>query len=257
MNYSTLDKIIRSVKEIFDKVNDFQVAEKGRSNFVTTVDKEVEDYLVEKLSQIVPNATFVLEEEDKNFSNTYFVIDPLDGTYNFIRGIKIYGVSVALVHNNELTYGALYDPNSDTLISSYNDKVYLNDEEYLADFDKKSISTSIVDLGTSPYVKDEAKHISSLLNMLLLKAIDTRRSGSTVINLMNLALGKIDGFIEPNLSIWDYLGGVKILSTLGLYSSNFDGKDISLVKMKDNFIGATSPTLGKELLEVVEEVYGK
>ncbi len=256
MDYKALDNVVRNTKTIFLEEAAFNVEEKSRSNYVTNVDKKIENYLVQKLKEIVPDATFVLEESKKNFSNKYFVIDPLDGTYNFIRGIKIYGVSVALVDNNQLMYGSLYDPNSDTLISSYEDKVYLNNEEYLPGLNKRTISTSFVDLGTSPYVKAEANNIAALLSKLLVKAIDVRRSGSTVINLMNLALGKIDGFIEPNLSIWDYLGGVKILKTLGLYSSNFQGDEISLSKMNENFIGAANKDIGKELLKIIGEVYG-
>lgn len=256
MNYQALDNILKNTKEIFLKKESFDVIEKGRSNYVTSTDKEIECYLKKEFKKVIEDATFVLEESDKTFSNKYFVIDPLDGTYNYMRGIKTYGVSVALVENNELIYGALYDPNSDTLISSYEDKVYLNNLEYSKDFPKNLLKTSVVDLGTSPYIKSDAERIAKLLNKLLVEAIDVRRSGSTVINLMNLALGKIDGFIEPNLHIWDYLGGVKILNTLGLYTSNFKGEGISLTSIQDNFIGATSSKLGKELLNVVGEVYG-
>lgn len=253
MNFNAFDEIVKNTKLLFDEK--LEIKEKGCADFVTNTDIKIEQYLIKNLANLNYSSTFVTEESDKNFSKSYFVIDPLDGTTNYIRGIKCYGVSVAFVENDEIIYGALYDPNSDLLLSTYEGNVYLNGKEYHLDKSNKTLKDCLVDLGTSPYKKDDAHKLMTLAEKLLKSTLDLRRSGSTVINLMNLALGKIDIFLEPNLSIWDYLAGVAILKNLGCVSSNFKGETISNKRLKDNFISTNQPTLIKNILEIIEDVY--
>ena len=252
MEFSSIDTIIKDTKKFLNE--DFSITEKGFANFVTSIDVKIEDYLVEKLSVLFPDATFVLEEKEKNFSSSYFVIDPLDGTTNFMRHIYPYGLSLAYIKHEEVIYGAIYDFQNDTLLSSYANKVYLNGREYFYRGNKSDLRHALIDLGTSPYHKD-SKRLGMMEERLFMRCLDLRRSGSTAINILNVALGKLDAFLEYHLSLWDYLAGTLILKNLGLCCSTYDGQPLDNKSLNSSFIAASNEKLLKEILEIVQNVY--
>lgn len=252
MDYSSIDAIIYKTKDFLKK--DFLVVEKGFADFVTSIDVQIEDFLVLELSKLFKDATFVLEEKEKSFSSNYFVIDPLDGTTNFLRGIYPYGLTLAYVKDQEVVYGAIYDFMNDLLLSSYGNKVYLNGQEYLYQGEKRDLRHALIDLGTSPYQKD-SKRLGMMVERLFMKCLDLRRSGSTAINILNVALGKLDAFLEYHLSLWDYLGGAFILKNLGLVSATYLGYPLSLESLNSSFVVASNEKLLKEILEICLDVY--
>lgn len=256
MDFCRVNEIILSTKKYFFDRKNVLVTLKSKDNFVTSIDKKIEDYLKDEFSKLDDEISFVLEEGEHEFSSKYLVIDPLDGTSNFIMDLACSGVSVAYVENGNIKYAALFNPYNDEFLYDIDNKVYLNGKLIEKKINNKNLSEGIIDLGTSPYNKSSSKNLFSLAENIYLNSIDLRRSGSTAVNLINVISGKILGFCEDNLSIWDFLAGYKMLKDLDMYASNFKGEDISLTKEKDSFICSSSKICYEELLKLIGEYYG-
>lgn len=209
-------------------------AKSGDANFVTVYDKATQDYLISEISKAVPGATFVAEEQENDFSvlmgDYVFVIDPIDGTTNFIHGYMHSSISVACVSSGEIVFGAVYNP--------YLDEMFYAERGCGAFLNERKISVSERDLksavccfGTSPYYKDElADKTFSIAKALFLKVADIRRLASAALDLCYIAAGRADMFFELRLSPWDFAAGALIITEAGGVITDFDGNPINLSK---------------------------
>ena len=228
-----IGEIIRQAGEIIRSADYSRLGitqKTGSSNFVTEYDIKVQKYLEAELKKVFPECGFLAEEEgqgENKIGEGYtFVIDPIDGTTNFMLGRRSSVVSVGLLKDGKPIFGGVYDP--------YNDKYYhavLGGGAYCNDrrisVSDRSPQSGVASLGTSPYYKDRfADGVGRLATGLLLEFGDIRRSGSAALDICAIACGECDGLCEHILSPWDYTAGVAILREAGGICSDFEGNEL-------------------------------
>jgi len=213
-----------SIKQEIERLEEKDVREKRSNDFVTYVDKAAEETIVQKLQALFPEAGFITEEGTASEKKKYtWVIDPLDGTTNFIHGIPSYSISIALRRRDTTIMGVIYEPNADECFFSWEGQpAFLNEKEiHVTNSDK--LSDSLIATGF-PYEKDET--IDNYLNLLkdiLKKSHGIRRIGSAAIDLAYVACGRFEAFYEIGLHSWDVAAGAFIVQQAGGKVSDFSG----------------------------------
>lgn len=206
-------------------VNEDSVKSKGgHANFVTHYDVEVQNFLYNKLSALCPEASF-LGEEDLNqgsiSENECFIIDPIDGTTNFIFDNRQSAISVALMKNGDLLIGVVYNPYQDELFFAEKGKgAFLNDRPLY--INNRKLKDGLVAFGTSPYYMEKADASFRLARELLNHSLDLRRSGSAALDLCYIAASRFTLFFEFLLSPWDYAAASLIIREAGGMISTID-----------------------------------
>lgn len=226
MNLSTtLEKTLAIVKETgffirteAIKFDFLSIEYKGKNDLVSYVDKEAEKLLVAGLSQLVPEAGFITEEgtAEKGRAEKYnWVIDPVDGTTNYVHGIPLYSISVALMERDEVILGVIYEPNRDEMFYSIKgNKAYLNDQEITVS-NVQTLEESLLATGF-PYSKlQNIPAYIKIVEELMQKTHGLRRMGSAAIDLAYVACGRFEGFFEYNLKPWDVAAGGFLVQQAG------------------------------------------
>jgi myo-inositol-1(or 4)-monophosphatase len=204
----------------------------GTANFVTSYDIDIQNFLFGRLSSLYPQAEFIGEESVENHPEPIndglcFIIDPIDGTTNFIHSYRHSAISVGLCYNGAVIAGVIYNP--------YLDEIFLAESGKGAYLGKRRIHVSqrhlcdgLVSFGTSPYRRDLADASFDIIKKLYLSSRDIRRSGSAALDLCYIACGRSDLFFEMTLSPWDYSAGSLIVSEAGGIITSLDGKPLVL-----------------------------
>ena len=248
-----LNKIIDAVLkagEIYKNASgDLGIEDKGSAvNLVTKYDKMIQDFLFTELEKIVPGCKFLGEEGDDNkvLTDGYcFVIDPIDGTTNFIKGFQHSAISVGLAKDREMIMGVVLDPDLNNVFYAEKGKgAFLNGKPiHTSDC---SLDKSLVLFGTCPYEHELAHKTFELTEKIFYKAVEVRRAGSAALDICYVASGKADLYYEMILRPWDWAGASLILSEAG-------GKATTFEKQKLNANKITSFVCGNE--KVLEEFY--
>ena len=201
----------------------------GPANFVTEYDKKVQDLLEEKLTEIVPDAKFVGEEENSEKVTPigkYFVVDPIDGTTNFIKDYHVSCISVALIENGKVEIGIVYNPYLDEMFWAQRGQgAYCNDSKIRVS--NQPLSNGIVLFGTSPYYAELHEKSFETAFKYFKQALDIRRSGSAAIDLCSIAAGRAELYFELRLSPWDYAAGSLIVEEAGGVVTTVEGEPVS------------------------------
>ncbi|MBH1940857.1 inositol monophosphatase [Mobilitalea sibirica] len=228
-------KVIKEAGKIILNAHDisFDIESKqGDANFVTQYDTQVQDFLYKELSKIIPNATFI-GEEDKNQkkvnNGSCFIIDPIDGTTNFIFDYKHSAISVAFMQNGEIITGYVYNPYLDEVFYAHKGKgAYLNDRPlHMKDIHLKD---GIAGFGTSPYYRDMTEQSFALARKLYNRALDIRRSGSAALDICYVAANRYVLFAEFCLSPWDYAAASLIVREAGGNITTMDQQPLTYDK---------------------------
>lgn len=241
------------LKENFKKIKKSDIQEKGIKDFVTYVDKYSEERIRTFILSCFPEHAFLGEEDGKvgNPNSEYiWIVDPLDGTKNYIAGFEIFAVSVALKKNEDIIVGAIYIPMLDKLYWAEKGKgAYLNGEKiYVSNRDIKS---AIVATGFPYRSVAELDNYLLALKEAMITFSGVRRPGAAAIDLALVAEGVFDGFFEMKLSTWDISAGLLLIEEAGGVYSNFQGtKD-----MKDGDVIAGNPTIYNQLMEIIKKYY--
>ena len=214
------EKVSKILIRDFGEVEKLQVSIKGPKNFVTNSDKKVEDMLVKELSKskkkysfLTEESGFIKNEDTKNF----WVIDPIDGTTNFINGVPHFCISVGLVLDNEIVSGVIYDP--------IKDEIYYAEKNSGAFMNNKSIRVSRKKEISECLFSSNSKKISS-------DGLTIRITGSAALDLAYVSCGRFDGSFHKNLSLWDIAAGFILVKEAGGVLSDIDLKkteNISLI----------------------------
>lgn len=204
-----------------------KVESKGLHDLVSYVDKTSEQQLVEALQPLVPDAGFIVEEGTSTKRGEHFnwVIDPLDGTTNFISGIPLYAVSIGLLEDNELVLGVVYEIGHDECFYAWKgSKAYLNGKEiHVSGTD--NITNALLATGF-PYSNfDQLDHYIALMKWGMIEARGVRRLGSAATDLVYVACGRFDSFFEYDLKPWDVAAGAFIVKQAGGTVIDFSGGD--------------------------------
>lgn len=204
----------------------------GPANFVTEYDKKVQDLLEEKLTELVPDAKFVGEEENSEKvtdTGKYFVVDPIDGTTNFIKDYHVSCISVALIENGKVEIGIVYNPYLNEMFWAQRGKgAYCNDKKICVS--EQPLSNGIVLFGTSPYYAELHEKSFETAFKYFKQALDIRRSGSAALDLCSIAAGRAELYFELRLSPWDYAAGSLIVEEAGGIVTTVEGESVSFDK---------------------------
>ena len=202
---------------------------KGLNNLVSYVDKETEKQLVEKLSQLLPEAGFITEEgttgqaADQTALN--WIIDPLDGTANFIHGLPVFSVSIGLAQGKTPIAGVVYDPNRDECFSAWQGGGAYCNGNRLTVSPATTLGESLIATGF-PYSRfEQMQRYLQILESLMQQTHGLRRMGSAAIDLAYVACGRFEAFYEYNLNSWDMAAGVLLVREAGGLVTDFDGGD--------------------------------
>jgi len=201
------------------------IKEKGKQDFVTYVDKSAEEKLVKGLRKILPEAGFITEEGTDNKQQDIYnwIIDPLDGTTNFIHGSPPYAISVALNENKETILGVVYEITHDECFYSWKGaKAYLDNEEINVS-KTDTVAGSLIATGFPYNNFDRMEPFMRTLNHFFLNTHGVRRLGSAATDLAYVACGRYDAFYEYNLKSWDVAAGAFLVQQAGGKAGDFSG----------------------------------
>ena len=235
-----LSKIIDTVKKAGEIVlsahnqESAVTAKEGKKNFVTKYDVAVQEFLFQELGKSFPEAEFVGEEGADNIgcNALRFIIDPIDGTTNFMQDFRCSCISVALCNENDVIAGVVYNPYTNELFSAEKGKgAYLNGEKISVS--ERPLSDGLALFGTSPYHPENTDETFALLRRVFDFCRDIRRSGSAAYDICTVACGRCEVFFEKELQPWDVAAGTLILKEAGGLALNFEGKDISFSRPED------------------------
>jgi myo-inositol-1(or 4)-monophosphatase len=233
-------------------VEQLQVSLKGPSNFVSAADHRAEEILYTELTRARPGYGFLLEERGsiEGADRTHrWIVDPLDGTTNFLHGIPIFAISIALEREGELVAGLVYNPASSDFFTAERGKgAYLNDRRRLRVAARTEISECVIGTGIPHSGRPEHDLFITELRAVMKAAAGVRRMGAAALDLAWTAAGKLDGFWERNLNPWDLAAGIVILREAGGFMSDADGKDRIL---EEGSIVAGNETIHRHLLKLV------
>jgi myo-inositol-1(or 4)-monophosphatase len=209
-----------------NRVDSIAVVEKQRLDFASEVDRAAEAEIIRELKRAFPGHAILAEESGEiGKAKQVWVIDPLDGTHNYLRGFPHFSVSIALLENGEPMHGVVYDPLRDELFTaSRGDGAYLNDRRIRVS-PRTELTGALLATGF-PY--RQRAHIDTQIGMtraLLDQAEDIRRTGSAALDLAYVANGRFDGYFESGLQPWDMAAGCLLVREAGGRFCDFVGRD--------------------------------
>ena len=219
----------------FGEIEKLQVSKKGPSDFVTNSDLKVEKIIIEELKKARPNFSFISEEngvkKKKDTKNTW-IIDPIDGTINFLHGIPHFAISIALKNNNEIISGLIYDPIKDEMFfAEKNNGAFFNNQRIIVS-NKNKINECLFAVGGN--FKEE-------LNF------NNRKLGCAALDMAYVASGRLDGYFQKNLNLWDIAAGFLLVKEAGGVVD-----DIDLNKIENIKIVATNPNINAKFREKID-----
>ena len=227
----------------------------GRRDVVTEYDRRVQALLVERLSAAVPGARFFCEENDRHddlHADLVFIIDPIDGTMNFVRGFHHSCISVACMRRGRLVAGAIYNPYVDELFTALDGGgAFLNGRPIRVS--DEGLGASVVCVGTAPYSPALADRTFALMKAAYLAGLDVRREGSAALDLCSVAAGRAGAYFELGLSLWDYAAGLLIVREAGGVCCRIDGEALPLDPSRPS-VAAGGPQALRELLALAKDM---
>lgn len=259
------EKVARQVIDIAKEAGEFireqrktfspdKIEIKGLNDLVSYVDKTAEQLIVSGLQKVLPEAGFITEEKTINKTGDRYnwIIDPLDGTTNFIHGLPVYSVSIALQEYDKLIVGVVYEINQDECFYTWeNSPAYLNDNEIKVS-GTPTINKSLLATGFPYYDFSKQQTYINLFTELMKSCHGLRRLGSAAVDLAYTACGRFDGYYEYNLNAWDVAAGILIVRQAGGDVINFKGGDECLNTRE---LLATNGKITQELLGTIQKYF--
>ena len=232
-----------------DNLDHLIVTKKSHADYVSEVDRAAEQAIIQTLQEAYPTHAILAEESGAQGDSEYlWIIDPLDGTTNFLHGYQQYSVSIALQHNGVLTQAVIYDPTKNDLFTATRGRgAYLNDRR-LRVSKRKELADCLIGTGF-PYTKFD--HLDAYMNILremMQKTSGLRRPGSAALDLAYTAAGRYDGFFETGLKPWDMAAGCLLITEAGGLVGDLQGNDSFL---KTGHICAGNPKIFAQMLQVI------
>ena len=246
----------RAGRQLLEAHGDKGVREKSaHQDLVTRYDGQIQRFLETELLALLPEAGFLGEEDLGDDApagrETVFIVDPIDGTTNFVKGLPHCGISVGLARGGVMELGVVYDPYLDELFSAVRGGgAFCNGRPLHVS--GASLADSVVVLGTSPYYRQYADQTFALGRALFLRAMDVRRIGAASLDLCYLAAGRMDCYFEYLLSPWDYAAGSLILQEAGGAVTALDGSPLRFDRPCS--LAAGTPEAHRELLALAAEI---
>ncbi|MBI2268734.1 MAG: inositol monophosphatase [Bacteroidetes bacterium] len=244
------------IKQELTKVRSQHVEVKGKNDFVTYVDKGAEQLLVAGLGKLIPKAGFIAEENTSSAKGeTYnWVIDPLDGTTNFIHGLPCYSISIGLLRDNTPVMGVVHELNlSECFYAWGNSKAYCNKTEIKVT-QAALLKDTLVATGFPYYNYDRLDEYMEFFKHLMRETHGLRRLGSAAVDLAYVACGRFDAFYEYGLRPWDVAGGAFIVQQAGGKITDFGGGDNYIFGRE---LIACTPGIHNEFINSLQQYFKK
>lgn len=239
--------ITRSMEQL-DKL---RVYEKGLNDLVTSVDKAVEEDIIETIYKAYPHHAIIGEETGEHAGEEFtWVIDPLDGTLNFVHGFPQFCVSIAVMYKDSIEHGVIYDPISQDLYSASRGRGAQLNERKIRVSERASLSGSLLS-SSFPYRNREMSidvHMD-IFKECFVKCADIRRTGSAALNLAYIAAGRLDGYWESHLKPWDIAAGILLVKEAGGFVTDFAG---AYGYLESGKVIAATPKVHTELLKIIQ-----
>ena len=244
-------KAAKTLIRDFGEIENLQVSLKGPGDYVTASDKKVEKILIDELQKARPSYSILSEEigEINNDKSFRWIIDPIDGTSNFLHGIPHFAMSLALEHEKEIICGIVYDPIKDEMFAAEkNNGSYVNNKRMRVSARSK-LKECIIFSGGPRYesknkelVFEEYKKFSSKVNTAI------RKLGSASLDMAYVAAGRCDGFWQRDLNYWDIAAGIILIKESGGLVTDFKGENEYI---QNKTILATNSKIKNEMIEVL------
>jgi myo-inositol-1(or 4)-monophosphatase len=210
-----------------NQLDSIKVVDKGRNDFVSQVDQAAEGAIIEIVRDHYPDHAILAEESGAQGDHEYqWIIDPLDGTTNYLHGFPQFAVSIGVARKGELEHGVVYDPLRQEIFSATRGQGAQLDGRRIRVSNRTALQQSLIATGF-PY-RSNIEYIDRYLDMLravMLESSGVRRPGSAALDLCYVAAGRVDAFFEIGLSKWDVAAGALIIREAGGRISNFHGGD--------------------------------
>jgi myo-inositol-1(or 4)-monophosphatase len=244
-------KAARAIKRDFGEVEKLQVSLKGPANFVTATDRRAEETLYSELVKARPGYGFLGEEsglrEGTDKSNTW-IVDPLDGTTNFVHGIPHFASSIALERDGALVAGLIYNPATDEMFVAEKGKgAFLNDQRIRVAA-RRRLAEAIVACGIAHYGHGDVALSRREISAVQDHVAGVRRFGAAALDLAWIAAGRIDGYWERTLKPWDLAAGLVLVREAGGFVTDCDGREEIFAK---GHIVAGNEAIHKGLLSLL------
>ncbi len=245
----------RGLKRDFGEVEQLQVSLKGPANFVSAADKRAEDTLRKELEKARPGYGFLGEESGKHegTDKTHtWIVDPLDGTSNFLHGIPHFAISIALQRDDTIVAGVIYNPATEELYTTERGKGAFLEDRRLRVAARKRTNESIVACGLPHHGRGDAEFLAQSRREVAVvqdKFAGLRRFGAAALDLAWLAAGRFDAYWERNLSPWDMAAGILMVREAGGFITDLDNGDAMLAK--GHILGGNE-TMHRELLGMLK-----
>lgn len=227
---------------------------KGLNDLVSYVDKNAEKQIVKNLTKILPEAGFITEEETENIKGqTYtWIIDPLDGTTNFIHGIPTYSISIALYENDQPVIGVVYEINRGEMFSAYKGGGAFLNNKPISVSQNNNLSKCLLATGFPYYQFDKQPQYIQLFTEMMQKCHGLRRIGSAAVDLAYVACGRFDAYFEYNLNSYDVAAGAFIVQQAGGTILNFSG-GTEIFETRE--VLATNGQVTEEILNTIKKYF--
>src|SRR5215468_2904988 len=243
----------RSLKRDYGEVENLQVSMKGPADFVSAADRRAEEILLNELTKARPGYGFLGEEggrregDDKSHC---WIVDPLDGTTNFLHGIPQFSISIALEREGVIVAGVIYNPANEELFLAERGKgAFLNDQR-LRVAARRRLSDAVVACGMPHRGRGDHALFRSEMAAVQEQVAGVRRFGAAALDLAWVAAGRFDAFWERDLSPWDMAAGILMVREAGGFATDLDGGDGILTKGN---IAAGNETMHRELLRLMKD----
>ena len=228
---------------------------KGFNDLVSYVDKQAEQQLVEGLQKLLPEAGFITEEGTSSVQKDEYnwIIDPLDGTTNFIHGLPVYSISVALLQREELVLGVVHELNQDECFHAVKGGGAFCNQERISVSQVGSLADSLIATGFPYHDFNKMQNYLQVLGRFMQHSHGVRRLGSAAVDLAYVAAGRFEGFFEFNLNPWDVAGGALIVQEAGGVVTDFKGENGYLFGRQ--ICASSGPAIQQEMLALTEPIW--
>ena len=246
-------KASRSLIRDFGEIENLQVSSKAPGDFVTSADKRTEKIIIEELLKAHPNYGIISEEAgyiNKSNRNNRWIIDPIDGTMNFLNGIPQFAISVAYEEENEVKCGIIFNPVTNEMFSAEKGSgAYLNNSRMRVS-NKRKLSEALIVTGGPNQASKIKKKIFSEYISISMQVSNVRKFGSAALDMAYVACGRFDGYWQRELNYWDIAAGIILIKESGGFV-NFFEEDMK-VPLKKNIIASNS-IIHKELRHLIDK----
>jgi myo-inositol-1(or 4)-monophosphatase len=246
-------KASRSLKRDFGEVENLQVSLKGPANFVTAADRRAEEILCGELLKARPGYCFLGEEgglqEGPDKTHTW-IVDPLDGTTNFLHGIPHFCISIALQREDKIVAGVIYNPINDEFFTAEHGKGAFCNDRRIRVANRQRLLDAVVCCGLPHHGRGDLGQFRREFTLIQDKVAGLRRFGSAALDLAYIAAGRFDVYWERDLSPWDFAAGVILVREAGGYVTDLEDKERTMVA---GDVIAGNSSLHREVLTLVRD----